>query len=419
MEKFRTYIKKHRPLITSIIILLILILVGVGAWAIYDIEENRRIDAEAVTLVEDLSVAYGKQAKVSDFLAQLNGELVDDFVIDTNNLGQAEITFEYINIKNKKRTRTFTIEIVDNTSPTIYGNNAYYVNVGYDGDLTNLMLSGDDLDDNPQREIVGEYDLAKVGTYDLEYIVTDRYNNVARKKFTLYVTQPTVAEEKPSVLAPKLPFAQVVKEHKNNQTQIGIDVSAWQGEIDWQKVKAAGVEFAMIRLGYQVDFGGEYALDKYFERNIAEAEKVGLPVGVYFYSYANSVDEARAQAEWIVEKLRHHKVALGVAFDWESWSEFNQAGMSFQTINQVAANFIDVIQDHGYRGWLYGSKVYLERIWGYSNYNNVWLAQYFDYATYNGDYQMWQLSNTGRVDGIDGDVDINVMYLDRDKMMTF
>ena len=98
-----------------------------------------------------------------------------------------------------------------------------------------------------------------------------------------------------------------------------------------------------------------------FEQNIRAAEGIGLPVGVYFYSYANSIEQAIEQANWIATKLQNYTVELGVAFDWENWGDFNSAGMSFRTIRKVAETFLDRLDEHGYRGNLYSSKNYLEK----------------------------------------------------------
>ncbi len=406
MEKIFT---SKKILITVIIAVIVTIIATIGIWSFCNMLENKRLDKTSVVLKDDLAVSFGKEVKVSDFLADLQGKIVDDYTIDTHTLGEKTVAFDYVNIKNKKRTANFQIKVVDDTAPTIYGSDTYTLGTNYGGDLTNLMLSGDDLDNNPKREIIGTYDLAKPGKYNLEYKVTDNYNNSAGKKFTLNIVEPKNNEEKIFSM-PKLPIQEVINQHKSADTKIGIDVSAWQGEIDWKKVKAAGVEFAMVRVGYQIDFDGEYILDKFYEKNIKAAEEVGLPVGVYFYSYANTVDEAQKQAEWIIEQLKNYKVELGIAFDWESWADFNQAKMSFYTINQVAQTFLDVAARHGYRGWLYSSKVYLDRIWQPTNHD-VWLAQYYDRVTYDGEYAMWQLSNTGQVEGIDGDVDLDIWYL--------
>ena len=100
-----------------------------------------------------------------------------------------------------------------------------------------------------------------------------------------------------------LAFSEMRDKYKTNDTKVGIDVSKWQGDIDFSKVKAAGAEFVMIRIGYQDGFDGEYVVDPYYEKNIAGALENGLDVGVYFYTYSKNSEEAVKQAEWIVEKL--------------------------------------------------------------------------------------------------------------------
>lgn len=411
--------KSHKKLIIvlGIIFAIILIVAAVvAALIIHDIEETKRLDATSVTLAEDLTVAFSEPAQVSDFIAELQGSMVDNFSIDTNSLGEQEITFEYINARNKKRPYTFRITVVDNVAPVIYGGSSITVPLNYAEDLTALMLSGDNLDDHPERKIAGDYDLTKVGSYNVEYVITDASGNETRKPFTLNVIRSVASGgSTPSSSTPKLPLSEVIAEFKNDNTKIGIDVSSWQGNINWEKVKSAGVEFAFIRIGYQVGYGGEYVLDKYFAQNITGATAVGLLVGVYFYSYADSIDEARNQAEWITEHLDGYKVELGVAFDWEDWSNFNSTGMSFHTINQVAKTYLDTIADQGYQGLLYGSLNYLRRIWQPEKYlaeHAVWLAQYYDEPTYEKPFRFWQLSSSGRVDGIAGDVDLDVMYLE-------
>lgn len=407
---------KYKKLVLAIgIILAIMTAAVIAVFIIHDIQETKRLDATSVTLSENLTISFGKPAQVSTFIANLQGSMVNDFEIDTTALGEQTVNFEYINSRNKKRPYTFKITVVDDTAPTIYGISSYTLPLNYAGDLINLMLSGDDLDDHPQREIAGNYDLSKVGSYHVEYVITDASGNETRQPFTLNIVQPTSSAGAPSTSsATAFPLSEAIAEYKTNQTKIGIDVSSWQGNIDWQKVKTAGVEFAFIRVGYQADYGGEYVLDKYFTQNLAGATAVGLPVGVYFYSYANSVNEAKKQAEWIAEQLAGQKIELGVAFDWEDWGNFNLANMSFRTINQVAQTYLDTIAEKGYDGLLYGSLNYLRRIWQPEKYfenHAVWLAQYYDEPTYEKDFRFWQFSNTGRVDGIAGDVDLDVMYI--------
>lgn len=379
-------------------------------YTFYDIIDTRRVDAEAVTLKTDFTAEFGELKHVSDFIENLNGEYLDDPVINTEVVGEQTLTYTFKNFKNKIRTRELKIIVVDTTKPIIYGADSYTVPQNYDGDLTSLMLSGDNADDHPTREIIGEYDLNKIGTYKLEYVITDESGNEARKKFTLNVVRPSVAKPAYQEVA-KTPIVGIIKTHKTNQTKIGIDVSGWQGEIDWSEVKKAGVEFAFIRVGYQISFGGELYLDKYFKTNLENATKAGIPLGVYFYSCATSPAEAAAQANWVIEQIGDTKIELGIAFDWEEWSNFNNAGISFHTLNKTAEKFITTAEENGYKGLLYGSKTYLDRFWTVEN-GLIWLAQYYDYPTYTGTFHFWQLSNTGKVAGINGDVDLDIMYLE-------
>lgn len=408
MEHF----KLTRRIYLLVIALLTAAMLTLTAIAIaHNIAEGRRLDAESVALRENLTIGYGEDAHVSDFLTHLNGILVADPAIDTSELGRREITFDYINVQNHRRRVDFAVEVIDTTPPVIYATPALTLPVGSTARLTDILLSVDDLDDHPTREIVGDYDLNRIGTYALTYRVTDASGNTAEQLLLLRVVAPT-ENTSPTPRPDPLSIAEVIAQHKTADTAVGIDVSSWQGEIDWPAVKAAGVEFAFVRIGYQAGYGGELVLDRYFEANISGAEAVGLPVGVYLYSAATSVDEARAQAAWVAERLAPYTATLGVAFDWESWSDFNLAGVSLRTLNRSAEVFLDYFATRGYRTFLYGSKNYLDRFWRLDTHE-TWLAQYYDRPTYTGDWTLWQLGDYGRVDGIAGDVDLDLLRLDR------
>ncbi len=164
---------KKSILIKIIIAVIVLIAVAVGIWIYLDSEENKKLDATSVTLKENLEIEFGKPAKVSDFIQNLNGELVQDKEINTEELGDIKVDFEYINIKNRKREYSFNIKTVDKTAPKILCGSSLTVKTGYKKNLTDVLLSGDDLDDTPKREMVGEYDVNKQGDYNLTYVVTD------------------------------------------------------------------------------------------------------------------------------------------------------------------------------------------------------------------------------------------------------
>ena len=137
-----------------------------------------------------------------------------------------------------------------------------------------------------------------------------------------------------------------------------------------------------------------------------------MEVGVYFYSYANSVTSARNEAEWVIKQLKdnNYKIDLPIVFDWENWSRFNSFNVSFNTLTNSAEEFIKTVSSNGYKGLLYSSKYYLENIWLPRDYT-VWLAHYTSATTYKGDYKIWQMTSSCAIPGIDSNtVDVDIMY---------
>jgi len=196
---------------------------------------------------------------------------------------------------------------------------------------------------------------------------------------------------------------------------IGVDVSSWQEEIDWKKAKNAGVEFAIIRIGFGHTNSGELKMDKQFQNNIKNAKKNGIKVGLYFFSYAENEVQAKQHAEWIVKQLDGQKIDLPIAYDWENWGSFNSYKMSFYRVHNSAQVFINTLEKHGYKGMLYSSAYYLTRLWG-SNFKNQWLAYYTDKNDYTEKpFMMWQATSSGKVDGIPGFVDIDILYKNKIK----
>lgn len=189
----------------------------------------------------------------------------------------------------------------------------------------------------------------------------------------------------------------------------GIDISKYQKDIDWQKVKKDGIEFAIIRIGY-----GKYdnQKDSYFEKNYEGARKVGIPVGVYHYSYATTVDEAKLEAGVVLCWLNKRKLDLPVYFDIEDKC---QSSLSKKTLTDICKSFCNRIEEAGYWAGIYASKH-----WSNNLINGLelgkrytyWVAQYNKTCTYNGPYDIWQYSSSGKVNGINGNVDMNYMYRD-------
>lgn len=184
----------------------------------------------------------------------------------------------------------------------------------------------------------------------------------------------------------------------------GIDVSHHQGEIDWGKVKA---DFAIIRAGY-----GKYAYqeDPEFSENVKGAYAAGIPVGVYWYSYAGDVESAKQEAEVCLQVIEPYrdKITLPVFFDQEYEPAIKAA--SFSTRTRCCTAFIAAIEAAGYRAGLYASKDWLDNridAKALPESTTVWVAQYASRCSYTGRYTIWQYTSDGSVDGIKGRVDLN------------
>ena len=201
----------------------------------------------------------------------------------------------------------------------------------------------------------------------------------------------------------------------------GIDVSAHQKEIDWVRVGAVGMDFAMIRAGYRGYTKGTIVKDEYFDANMRGALNNGMQVGVYFFSQAITPAEAEEEARILLEWIQGYPVTYPVVFDWErqDYDNSRTQGAGGNTVTACALAFCRVISEAGYIPMTYGSpsKVYGERLLldRLQDYPAFWLAHYTkDTAptSFRYHYNMWQYSSTGRVDGIEGNVDLNICLTD-------
>lgn len=355
----------------------------------------------------NLDLDIYKEANVSDFSSQI--PCLEDHKFDTDKLGEYDYSYRCNSDEDMYRINV-KYNVLDREKPLVLARDSYSVTRNYDKPVSELMLAIDNYDKDITKEIIGEYDLTRVGNYNLTLNVKDSSGNISSNDFVLKVIEKT--NNKTTTSNSFLAFSEMRDKYKTNDTKVGIDVSKWQGDIDFSKVKAAGAEFVMIRIGYQDGFDGEYVVDPYYEKNIAGALENGLDVGVYFYTYSKNSEEAVKQAEWIVEKLNGQKLALPIVFDWESWSSLNSIKTSIHDFNEMANAFLAKVTEKGYEGMLYSSKNYLEKIWYKSDYK-TWLAHYTFNTNYEGDYYMWQMCSDGRIDGIKGDVDIDILYLNK------
>jgi GH25 family lysozyme M1 (1,4-beta-N-acetylmuramidase) len=343
---------------------------------------------------------------VSEFVSITDGKLLEDVMFDTEKIGEKKQKILYLNKHNRKRKAYIDYKVIDDVSPIILGGGTKTIKKGDTSRIEYLFISADNYDKVPNREIIGEYDINSVGVYNLALKVTDSSNNITTKDFILKVVDK-VSSTPPSHT--RTNYEDVFNTHKNEKTKIGLDISKWQGDVDFNKLLENNVEFVMLRVGYQKGFNGTYEIDPYFYSNIEELNKLNIPVGVYFYTYATSTKEAHEQALWVIDKIRDYKISLPVVFDFESWSNFSTLKLSLHDINEISTSFLSAIEVNGYDAMNYSSKYYLENIWNIDEYP-VWLAHYTSQTNYSGEYAMWQLCNNGKIDGINGDVDIDILY---------
>ena len=403
-------INKKRLIFVIIISTLLLIFLFVSIKYLY--QRYRIAHATVkVVLIDDLTIDVYKEVDTNYFIRSINGKVLDNKKIDTSTLGEKVIEFTYLNNENIKIPYAYKIIVKDKTPPLITKYKKVYAEVGEENFQKDIFCA-DNYDDTPKCYVEGDYDINTEGEYDITFIGKDSSDNISSNKMKLVVRKKKTST-KTSTSKPNLKkgtnYQDIVNKYKNEDTKIGIDVSKWQKNIDFKKVKESGVEFVFIRVGYQSGIDGEYKLDSYFKKNIEGFNKVNIPVGVYFFSYANNKEEAIKQAKWVHKQIKKYKVDLPVVFDWENWKNYQEFNLSFHSLTKVSNTFLNTIEKYGYKSMLYGSKYYLESAF-YENKKDVWLAHYTEMTNYQGEYKVWQLCENGYIDGVNTYVDIDIMY---------
>ena len=194
----------------------------------------------------------------------------------------------------------------------------------------------------------------------------------------------------------------------------GIDVSTYQGDIDWQAVAADGIDFALIRIGFRGYESGKLVLDEHCITNIEGALAAGLDVGAYFFSQAITEAEVIEEADMVINILKDYKINFPVAFDMEEISGANARtnALDKTTATTLAKTFCQRIEQAGYTPMIYGntkwiaSRINLAELKEYP----LWFAQYYAKPLMPYDFAIWQYTNNGTVAGISGSVDINICF---------
>ena len=197
-------------------------------------------------------------------------------------------------------------------------------------------------------------------------------------------------------------------------SRVGVDVSKWNGNIDWDRVKNAGVEFAIIRAGYRGSVTGSLVEDSCFTANMRGAAASGVPVGVYFFTQAVNEVEAVEEASAVLELIREYDLDYPVFIDTEGAGGNGRAdNLDVDTRTLVCEAFCRTIANAGYTAGVYASRNWYNNNLHVENLENycIWLAEYRHAPLYQGFYHMWQYTSKGAIDGIEGNVDMNISYL--------
>ena len=402
--------KKRSPL--KALLILILILAAAIAGSVLFIYKTA-YDSLSVTFTEDSPVMeFGGSYPSMNYVKESSGEVyAESDYLDAETVGNKNFTYTVTKpllggLLKPSREYTLAYTVRDSIPPlNIWSWDDAVLKRGTEFDINDLISYGDNADPTPLVSVDGKVNMEKNGKYPLHIKVTDSSGNA-----TEWDIEAEVADELPSYedTAERTAFTDFVSANKGKGRSFGIDVSAWQDEIDFKAVKKAGCEFVIIRIGYTSD--GEINIDKTFYRNLQGARAAGLKVGVYLYSTDTTEEQVRYAADWIIETLAGSNLDLPVAFDWEDFGNFQDYKISLYELNRLYDAFADELAGSGYGCMLYGSKNYLEKLWDKTDIRPVWLAHYTEKTDYKGPYMLWQASCTGRISGIDGDVDMDILY---------
>lgn len=402
--------KKRHPF--RILLVLILLLVAAAAGAVTYLYKTAEASLDLKFAQEKPSVEFGAECPAMDYVSEWTGDIAPSQAsLDTDSLGEKAISYtvsQPILRGMFTPSREFTLDytVVDTVAPVkLWSGDGALVQAGTKFDIQNYISYGDNADPSPEVRVDGKVNTKEEGSYPLHVTVTDSSGNSTGWDLTVSVveTMPEYEEDEE-----RTPFKDFCREYAGGGRSFGIDVSDWQDEIDFKKVRKAGCEFVIIRIGWSDE--GKMTVDNRFGANLVNAKKAGIKVGVYMYSYDNSEEKVRSSAAQLIEKLDGESLDLPVAFDWEDFGNFQTYGMNFADLNRLYDAFADVMSQNGYGCMLYSSKAYLEKVWEDTDIRPVWLAHYTDKTDYKGPYMIWQNSCTGKIKGIKTAVDFDILY---------
>lgn len=362
--------------------------------------------AEVILTAVDTVEVY-EDMTIAEFITDTNAELQDvDKLIDASELGEKKVKVKFT-YGGKLYEKELKYNVVDTTEPVLLNSGwEPYSIADQPFDLNSMVGFVDNYDRSPTLTYEGVVDTSMIGSYPITATVIDSSGNSTSWDMTVLVL---TEKPQPQDNNTRVSFSDFMSYYCYDNVSYGIDVSAWQTNVDYNAVKSEGCEFVIMRMGYCYD---QIKMDDYYLQNMENATAAGLDVGVYFYTTANTEEKVREQARWILEQLDGRSLDYPIAFDWESWGQFQQYGMNIHDLNELFEIFCEEIEKGGYTAMLYSSKNFLNNFWENKNNRPVWLAHYVDETDYDGLFAIWQASAYGRIAGIEGDVDMNIRIND-------
>lgn len=356
----------------------------------------------------------------------LQGFLNDDTFFD-----KEENNYDFNSLYNSNKLsmivtsieKDLRIQIVDLFGELVTGE-SFYVTVEDVGEYKDLDQDGvvyiADLKAGEYKVSLNETDGYLVPSNSTKIRVKDRVEYVAIDDISLLIkTEDEIdvkAEDtRKNSAREDSDNTEIKNRHTTDQTQqFGIDVSKWQGDIDWDKVKKAGVEFVMIRAGYRGSKTGALVEDPNFLVNIRGAKRAGLKVGVYFFTQAVNEVEAVEEASMVIALCDGYDLDYPVVIDSEgAGGEGRADSLDVETRTKVCAAFCETIENAGYEAGVYASRSWYNANLEVNDLDDyrIWLAEYRSTPLYGGYYDMWQYTSKGKIDGIEGNVDLNISYM--------
>lgn len=374
----------------------------------YEVIDTTPPDLKVIS--ETVSFEPGHEYTIEDVLKNISydeGEIAFETDLNPSFPGNYTVRVFASDEAGNTAAVSYVLIIEDREAPFVFDDgDGKKILKGSSFDIRDLISYGDNADPNPLLEVEGKVNTSRIGTYPLRVTLSDSSGN--RTEWQMHVK--VVAKEDPYEYEEDEPylFSDMKEDLKGENRKYGVDVSEWQGDIDFEKLKKAGCEFVIMRIGFSRN--GTLHIDKSFHDNLSGAKSVGLPVGIYYYSNDRSKEDVVSVFRQISAELGDQSLELPIVFDWENFSYYQEYGLSFRDLNELYDVFEKEALQRGMTPMLYGSKYYLEHVFSDLDSRNVWLAHYVDESSYAHPYRFWQVCAWGRIDGIEENVDFDVMF---------